>query len=37
MRALCQLSALTSPIAAQWVPFLSRVAGEDKKRGHDEN
>jgi hypothetical protein len=30
MRALCRQSALTFPIAAQWVPFLSRFTGEDK-------
>ncbi len=32
MRALRWQSALTYPIASQWVPFLSRFAGEDKER-----
>jgi hypothetical protein len=32
MRALCRQSALTSPIASQLGPFLSRFAGEDKER-----
>ena len=33
MRALCRLSALTSPIALRLGPFLSRFAGEDNR--HD--
>jgi hypothetical protein len=31
MRALCRLSALTSPIALRLGPFLSRFAGEDEE------
>ena len=30
MRALCRLSALTSPIALRLGPLLSRLAGEDE-------